>query len=684
MAPYVYEPLPPIAEVGQTPSFTRLVCLNPGSSDQPLECTLSIVDLANSPLPYEALSYVWGTEKAENPIVCHGGAIPITLNLERALRDLRLPNLIRPLWVDAICINQQDMDERARQVSYMRLVYQHAGRVVVYLGPGDEGRRRAFARARELCEYRETLLQALQRNLGQIGLPPRVSTQIDSLMLEAFNTESQTRDDIADLFKSAYFERVWCIQEVAASQRCIAMSGDAEIDFYDLLSLTPLLDSPRAGPINPSRLRLWSIVEKQRDRRYKPHQLQVESSIGGILLVLIQTRNLKSTDPRDRLFGILGITDEGLQPVVANMDTLITGGTIGTLASVTQRAFAWLGKKIDDTVGPGADVGRRNPALAPNYTKSVMEVYRDFARFMVRKSPRVLDVLSHVQHTSDPIQGSYPSWVPKFDEPQSCSLLPPRLWLPGVPLTGHYPYFAVLHDCPLRGTPLEPNVLQLDGFRFDTIEAVSDPISIDLEDPLPLNEIWSQLFAFPLFPRPTLKYIGGNEQLDTAFFLTVCGGGGGLLVTMADQIGSLENDRLKGMETLAENAKNQALHYMTLVLGCPESAYQDLAPGPRPGAVNTEPTPVYYHMAVSNLILNRRVYRTRSGYLGVGPQMMKPGDQLAVLYGGHTPFILRPTGRDWAFIGDTYVHHWDLMTGNLVDRVRRGRTNINVETFRLV
>ncbi|RYP25540.1 hypothetical protein DL767_008350 [Monosporascus sp. MG133] len=688
MASYSYEPLPPIAEQGQTPPFTRLMCLNPGSGEQPLECTLSIIDPTNSPVRYEALSYVWGTERAENPIRCHGGTISITANLERALRDLRLPYLIRPLWVDAICINQQDVDERARQVAYMRLVYQHAGRVVVYLGPSDAGRKRAFARARELCDFRAMLLESLPESAHQATFPSQTSTRIDEMMLDALNADPQPKDDLTVLFKSTYFERVWCIQEVAASRECIAKSGDAEINFYDLLSVASLMEplEIESGQVRPRALKLWLMVHHQRNREYRPDRLQVQGSIGGILLVLMNIRNFKCTDPRDRLFGILGITDEGLEPVLANMDVLITGPTLRAFHTTMQKTFAWLGKKVS-TLGPNTEISRRNPAITPNYTKSAMEVYRDFTRFMVRKSPRVLDVLSHVQHTSDPTPGSHPSWVPKFDEPQSCSLIPPRLFIPGIPLTGHYRYFAVLHDCPLRGMPLEPNVLQLDGFRLDVVEAVSDSIGTDLEElrePLPLDQIWSQLFAFPLFPRPRLKYLGGHELLDTAFYVALCAGGSGLLQTMPHIVESLDNDRLKGVEVLAENAKHQALHYLTLLYGCTASTYQDLMPRPGSSVVNVEPTPVYYHMTITNAVLNKRVYRTRSGYLGIGPKFMKPGDQLVVLYGGHTPFILRQIGRDWIFVGDAYVHYWDLMTGQLVDRVRRGRTNIPVETFRLI
>ncbi|TGJ83956.1 hypothetical protein E0Z10_g4812 [Xylaria hypoxylon] len=533
MAAYHYEPLPPIAEAGKTQSFTRLMHLSPGTGSHTLECTLSIIDVANSPLRYEALSYVWGTEKAQQPIKCYGYNIPITLNLQHALLALRHPTLVRPLWVDAICINQQDMDERARQVAYMRLVYQYASRVVVWLGPESSVTKGGLARARELCEYR-TMLLATSRESSGLAVPPaHTNIQADRMMLEGLIAESgsaeagaQSVNDLIQLLETTYFERVWCIQEIVASKECICKSGNVEFNFYDLLSLAGIIVELRGSQKPYSPLRFWSQVYQQRNRQWNPHALKVEASVGSMLQVLMNMRNFQATDPRDRLFAIFGISDEGLQPVLANMDAIVSGNNTRLLSTV-QKAFVWFGKRVDAL---GLQRTERNPAMTPNYKKPVMEVYRDFTRFMIRKSPRVLDVLSHVQHTRDPSQGTaWPSWVPRFDEPQSCSFFPHRLFLPGVPLNGHYPYFAQLHDFPLRGSPMEPNLLQLDGFRVDEVAFVCSPVQFDEGGTLPVERLWSDLFAFPLFPRTTLKYIGGAEQLDTAFLLTLCSGGVGLI-----------------------------------------------------------------------------------------------------------------------------------------------------------
>ncbi|KAJ3564552.1 hypothetical protein NPX13_g7799 [Xylaria arbuscula] len=215
MATYRYEPLPPVPEVGKATSFTRLMCLAPGTGDQALECTLITIDIANSPLEYEALSYVWGAKEPQVPIKCDGFNIPMTLNLQHALLALRLPTIPRPLWVDAICINQEDMNERARQVAYMRLVYQYADRVVVWLGQESAVIQRGLTRARELCEYR-LMLNSTATNGGNSlqSASQQANMQIDRIVLESLIAEtgsaeaaSQSINDLVQLLETSYFER---------------------------------------------------------------------------------------------------------------------------------------------------------------------------------------------------------------------------------------------------------------------------------------------------------------------------------------------------------------------------------------------------------------------------------------------------------------------------------------------
>ena len=86
--------------------------------------------------PYEALSYTWGSNEKVETITVNGKALDITDNLYAALKHLALPDKERLLWIDGICINQEDdaYSEKSQQVQLMRSIYIHASTVIFWLG----------------------------------------------------------------------------------------------------------------------------------------------------------------------------------------------------------------------------------------------------------------------------------------------------------------------------------------------------------------------------------------------------------------------------------------------------------------------------------------------------------------------------------------------------------------------
>lgn len=105
----------------------------------PIRCQLLEYDLRNffaTSHPYEALSYVWGSEEKPSEILIgdDGRRLAVTQNLYTALARLRNPTCPRTLWIDAICINQADDVEKAQQIGLMMEVYAKAARVLVWLG----------------------------------------------------------------------------------------------------------------------------------------------------------------------------------------------------------------------------------------------------------------------------------------------------------------------------------------------------------------------------------------------------------------------------------------------------------------------------------------------------------------------------------------------------------------------
>jgi len=132
MASYPYSLLPPDGD------NIRLLRLLPNEDEAaPLLCELRNYSLRiSSPRThlYEALSYVWGNPKETLSIYVDKYRFQVTVNLHAALSRLRDRSFERTIWIDAICIDQSNMDERKQQVQIMAKIYSNAHRVIVWLG----------------------------------------------------------------------------------------------------------------------------------------------------------------------------------------------------------------------------------------------------------------------------------------------------------------------------------------------------------------------------------------------------------------------------------------------------------------------------------------------------------------------------------------------------------------------
>ncbi|KAK4099235.1 HET-domain-containing protein, partial [Parathielavia hyrcaniae] len=129
----------------------RVLDLAPGAGDDPIRCSLSQQPL-KGPESYEAVSYVWGDANRPHNIICNWRVpmiydndyalmapnkvtdnFKVTDNLHKLLRHLRSPDESRRLWIDQICINQDDEAEKGGQIRMMAEIYAGASRVVIWL-----------------------------------------------------------------------------------------------------------------------------------------------------------------------------------------------------------------------------------------------------------------------------------------------------------------------------------------------------------------------------------------------------------------------------------------------------------------------------------------------------------------------------------------------------------------------
>ncbi|KAK4446202.1 HET domain-containing protein [Podospora aff. communis PSN243] len=670
MSTYQYQPLPPVAEFGKTPPFTRIIRLaSAPNRDDPLIAALELVDVSNT-TPYEALSYTWGTDPPSDYLWLSDFPLPIKPNLEAALRSLRLPNMVRRVWVDAVCIDQNNVDEKSRQIQYMRLVYKHSARVIVWLGSKTPGVEQAFAAAQRLSNTLDELETAAGTTRGN---------NLDPETVEAFLT-SMTDDlpptclhYLNELFERPYWTRTWCIQEVVAAPWAIVRVEDLEISFSELMSTTLIVTEWRAKVAIDKPFILWHRIYLQRHPRHPVFPSKVPGSVGDLLDVLHIARGFQATDIRDKIFALIGICDEGLYPALTftqvegesntNRRMQLLRGAITSFHDFMQRHGA------DPEYGVPRD-------LRPDYRKEAVDVYVDMTRFLLRKSPRLLNVLHHVQHNTDPtlVRDEYPSWVPKWFEP--ATVFPLKGAFHAGQCDGHFRYFSDIHDNPTIGKPVYPRVLSLDGFGVDIVDRVSDVLEFGFSDDrrtiAVIQAAWSQIFGpgFPMFgPNRTAYLHHPNEPLEMAFCNALAASPLGYMTAAM-----IRNSRWGNWSNaLPANAMEEGKGEGPITDECNKEIAAFLAHISSAGggevSVPLPETCLAFVGAVRMYALNRRLFLTRGGRLGIGPSVMRPGDEAVVLLGGKVPFVLRLRGDHHVFIGSSYVRDNRVMWGDETDKV---------------
>ncbi|KAF7952593.1 uncharacterized protein EAE97_002090 [Botrytis byssoidea] len=219
----------------------RVLGIEPGTFDEPIHCTLSPCLLDDNP-KYQALSYTWGDPSIRAPITVDGHVLMATTNLESALRYLRVPKITHVLWVDAICINQEDIPERGMQVQQMRHIYKDAKDVLIWLGPPELSTRGLRDDEDPHVETESTIpstsnhFKALKLLASWFQSVERGETKCPHL---DFENKDKWREALQCEFwkplKNPYWTRLWIIQEVALAKNPIVHCGSHSISFDDLI-----------------------------------------------------------------------------------------------------------------------------------------------------------------------------------------------------------------------------------------------------------------------------------------------------------------------------------------------------------------------------------------------------------------------------------------------------------------
>ena len=178
----------------------RVVTLAPGKWNERLECTLETVSLDHNP-SYETLSYVWGDSSVQKPILLQKRPFQVTQSLESALRHLRHQESERTMWIDALCINQNDDAEKTVQVKQMQFIYARTSHLVVWIGEASEDSELGMQTLRQIGEELKEGSHS-DVDLANVSFMKRLPEHTAAFDPKPWVAANR-------LFRRDWFERVW-------------------------------------------------------------------------------------------------------------------------------------------------------------------------------------------------------------------------------------------------------------------------------------------------------------------------------------------------------------------------------------------------------------------------------------------------------------------------------------------
>ena len=297
----------------------RLMSLAPGIFDDDIYVSLKTVALTrDNPPKYEALSYTWGsTENSPDVgVMPHIGAdrlikiwnplaalnmklsrrLTVTQNLEQALRYLRSPAQSRTLWVDAICINQEDVEEREQQVERMGDIYRSARQVLVWLGTNSHDSALAI-------QTLNSLGQSIKVNWKAESFQPKALANADLAMPNVpLPYNENTWRSINDLLGRSWFKRLWVWQEVLLALKAEIRCSYDKIDWHTFCQAIYCIYF-KVGELEPwVRLGVKDLPERLQNLN---SLAQPYSSQYALSALLERLANCECLDPRDKMNALL-------------------------------------------------------------------------------------------------------------------------------------------------------------------------------------------------------------------------------------------------------------------------------------------------------------------------------------------------------------------------------------------
>lgn len=590
----------------------RLVILYPGESYDSVHCDIVVVTpdlLEEYEATYEALSYCWGKDVATNTIFIGNRFHQVTPNLEHALRHLRYRTTRRVLWIDALCINQRDDEEKNKQVPRMGWIYQNAVEVVIWIGNNEE-------KEDKLMKWDLTIWQSGIQSRGS-----KLSTALAFRFLE--NLAWYTRQSIANphnfshismlvemcknaeycanvarLLHREWFERMWVVQEAVLARSATISCGDATISWATLAKAITAMNNPELQVLLAKDHKFFVMIGQERVSRILEcvHKRELFALLDATQASKFGNLAIYATNARDKLYGLLGIMS------------------------------------VQDSQD-----------ITVDYNMKVVDVYRFWAEKRIIRTGN-LDVLSICANTR---RRGMPSWVPDLDHrlPQDKTFFSVTHSVP--PVAGEPPPTTKYHAAGPEPANVRfslanisgqrQHVMELRGLKFFTIGFIAPRMTVDI---VPydgdIQDVLQQLESMLIFSDCGVRRMSKMPQstrhkdriLRSDFVKTLFRGYSHSNITCS-------------LEEMYECYRGRDSKPELLVTSWPPTRTQEFFSK-------------FEHM-LRNFLWDARFFVTSGGDFGVISDNCnaKEHDDIWILRGGRTPFIIRQIEGNWKVVRST-------------------------------
>jgi hypothetical protein len=630
-------------------------------------CNLIHASLNDKP-NYVALSYTWGDPRDTEKITVDQSLVSVTRNLHSALKHLRYEKTVRIIWIDAICINQSDDEEKSWQVQLMSEIYQRASFVSIWLGPADAtsdkvmdflnilgAKAMGFGLDVDICQVRyvseewkklaskpPSFRERSQRRVTVIDdqdpTMAKIVFYINDLNELYYSISGSYKQDhifpvegMASLFNRAWWSRIWVLQELSLAQkggfvcgtkrlsrrRCTAALRTfkalglavREMHVFEGVKLTVYQQSVASANFD---CRPTILLNMWRAHRFSPYPLlallRITCFAGN--LSSLDDITLDATDPRDKIYGLLGLA--------VDRDQLKELGVL------------------------------------PDYTRSCQDVYISVGAALLKQGH--ISALSLAQFPK--VQLGLPSWAPDWSKPLGATLqgtcadrMTPK---PQFNASG-----SLLPKTPTFCGIGAGMCVSVSGFIYDEVHDLGAPwANFGSRKDTAKSGLVKALVQAKSFLEELVRISFLRKGPYKDFKERIAGAAR----TASAEIGFNDSGIDSAWARIGNQRYRTAVSLMMFRVDSPsEMKFLDSEIFELRKSDQIEPgidvlSAGRYCDEIHATAHRTKPFVTAKGHLGLGPHDIRPGDAIALVIGSQVPFVLREiVDGKYQIVGEAYV-----------------------------